>query len=251
MEEYTTYYFNKPNTVTFAAHPFDKRAIKSLKKYRWENVNITQFNGIEIWNAVSDWIKNLIPKKNGFFFVFFPSLFINSADKEAILWWDNLNKQGLKKSAIGSADAHSFPYKKFGINFKFLSHKYLFSTIRTNIIIKKKDKISSKDILKALKNGNSYIVNYKVGYPVSFYAGMKDKKGNFALPGDEITLSKGLKFYFNTSYWVKTKCFKNGEKIGEISDNKGYFDIKEKGNYRLEIERRFKKWIYTNNIYVK
>ncbi len=249
--EYTKYYFNKENTATFAAHPFDKRAVASMKKYIWEKTDITDFHGIEIWNAVSDWIEKLNPKRNGFFFVFFPSFFIKSADKEAIKWWDDLNKSGMKKSAIGSSDAHTFPVKKFGITFRFLTHNFLFKTVRTNILVPYKENIEKEDILKALKNGNSYIINYKRGYPDNFYAGITDGKDKKAIFGQEIDFTKGLKLYFHSPYLVKAKCFRNGEKIAEHTDNKGVFEIKEKGNYRLEIERNFKKWIYTNNIYVK
>ncbi len=250
-KSYSDYYFNKDNTFTIAAHPFDKRAVKSMKKYVWENPDNTNFHSIEIWNAVSDWIEGLKPSKNGFFYVFFPSLFIKKADKDSLKWWDYLNAKGIKKSAVGSSDAHTFLYKKFGKTFKFLPHKFLFGTVRTNILIPKEKEINKKNILLALKRGNSYIVNYKVGYPDGFYAGLSDNNGNSAIYGEEIYLSDSLNLYFRSPYLVKAKCYKNGEKIAEYTDNKGFFKIKEKGVYRLEIERNFRKWIYTNNFYVK
>ncbi len=248
--EYTRFY-QKEGAITFAAHPFEKRSTKKIRKYLWTDLENTDFDGIEIWNAVSDWVSKLKPSLNGAFFVFFPSFFIKSANKKAIKWWDELNLQGKRKSAIGSVDAHTFYYDLLGIKIKFLSHKYLFGTIRTNVLIPEKEKINKQDILTALKKGNSYIVNYKVGYPNGFYAGISKRNGDSAIFGEEIDFVEGLKFYYHSPYFVKAKLYRNGEKIAEHTDNKGAFDILEKGNYRLEITKNFKNWIYTNNIYVK
>ena len=250
VKEYTDYY-TKINAVRFVAHPFEKRLGNSFRKYLWTDKENTDFDGLEIWNAVSDWLGRLNPKVNGFFLAFFPSFFIKSANSESIKWWDSLNKSGLKRAAIGSTDAHTFIYKKFGKTFKFLPHKYLFGTIRTNVLISKKDNINNDDILNALKAGNSYIINYKVGYPVGFYAGISKTGYGSATFGQEIDFTDGLKFYFHAPYFVKAVCYRNGKPVGTVKENKGEFEITEKGNYRLELNRFGKKWIYTNNIYVK
>lgn len=249
-KEYTDYY-TKEKAITFAAHPFEKRSNKSFRKYIWTDKSNTNFNGLEIWNAVSNWLERLNPKLNGVFLVFFPSFFIRSANPNSIKWWDYLNEKGLKKSAIGSTDAHTFLYKKFGKTFRFLPHKYLFGTIRTNVLIPQKENIDNNDILNALKNGNSYIINYKVGHPIGFYAGISKTGYDSAIFGQEIDFTEGLKFYFHAPYLVKAICYKNGKPIGRINENKGEFAIPEKGNYRLKLRRFGKNWIYTNNIYVK
>ncbi|MCK4695609.1 MAG: hypothetical protein KAT74_07590, partial [Candidatus Cloacimonetes bacterium] len=132
---------------------------------------------------------------------------------------------------------------------KFLAHKSVFKTIRTNVLIPVEDEINEQNILKTLKNGNSYIVNYKTGSPYNFYAGISSGKKS-AIFGEEIEFDNKLKYYFRIPKISKVKLFRNGEKIASKYSDKGYFKITEKGNYRLEITRFGRGWIYTNNIYV-
>lgn len=247
--EYTDFY-TKENAYRFAAHPIEKRLSSEFNTYEWTNLNNTKFDGLEIWNAVSDWLGKMIPKLNGLFLVMFPNLFITGADKEILKYWDKLNREGKKCSAIGSTDAHTIYLKKFGLNFKFLKHKYMFQTIRTNVWVPDTKAINKISILEALKNGNSYIYNYKRGIPYKFLAGIKGDKIK-AIPGDSISFTKNLKFYYHLPKIAKVLLFRDGELVYKAHNDKGAVPVKRKGNYRLQIHKWGKGWIYTNNIYVE
>ena len=190
------------------------------------------------------------PKLNGIFLVLFPSLFVNRPPRETLNYWDKLNNMGKRRSAIGSVDAHSERVKKFGLKLDFLTHKTLFRSIRTNVLIPEEAQIDQNNILRALKNGNSYIVNYKVGNPYDFYAGIASTKHNSAIFGEELQFTKDLYYYFRLPKIARVKLYRNGKKIDSTLDDKGRFEIKQKGNYRLEIYRYGYGWIFTNNIYV-
>ncbi|MDN5354698.1 MAG: hypothetical protein PWQ09_1454 [Candidatus Cloacimonadota bacterium] len=248
-EEYVQKY-KEIGAITFAAHPFEKRVTSKLRKYIWTNKKNDKFDGLEIWNGLSDWVGKIRPNINGLLFLIFPSLFIKKPSRAAINYWDKLNLLGKRKAAIGSVDAHHDSYTKFGIKFRYLSHKFFFKTIRTNIFIPVEKKINQKSILEALKNGNSYIVNYKNGYPYKFFAGISNQKKT-AILGEEIEFSPDLKFYYYLPKIAKVKLRKNGQKVDQQRDEKGFFSINSPGNYRLEISNWGRGWIYTNNIYVK
>ena len=126
----------------------------------------------------------------------------------------------------------------------------MFSSIRTNVLIPEDIPIDQQNILKALKNGNSYIVNYKVGNPYDFYAGIASSKDDNAIFGNELQFSQNMYFYFRLPKIARIKLYRNGKKIASKLDEKGRFEIKQKGNYRLEIYRFGYGWIFTNNIYV-
>jgi len=247
-KEYVQRYADS-NAICFAAHPFEKRASKKFRKYIWTDKKIDGFDGIEVWNYLSEWIGKLNPKLNGLIFILFPSLFVKKPFKEAIEYWDTLNKEGKRRSAIGSVDAHSERMEKFGFKFSFLTHKTLFSSIRTNVLITENHSIDQKNILIALKNGNSYIINYKRGNPYDFYAGIASKTES-AVFGEELPLSKEMYFYFKLPKIARVRLIKNGKKIASKLDEKGRFTITQKGNYRLEIYRFGFAWIFTNNIYI-
>jgi len=249
VEEYTKFY-SETKAISFVAHPFEKRSSKLFRKYIWTDKENDSFDGIEIWNYLSEWIGKLNPKLNGLFLVLFPSLFIRKPHREALDYWDELNKAGRRKSAIGSVDAHSQRIKKFKLKLEFLTHKTMFKVIHTNVLIPEKDHLDDKNILKALKNGNSYIVNYKVGNPYDFYAGIAASKDKSAIFGQEIKLTENMNFYFRLPKIARVKLYRNGKKLASKLDEKGSFEIKQKGNYRLEIYRLGYGWIFTNNIYV-
>jgi hypothetical protein len=248
-KEYVTYYAQS-NAVCFAAHPIEKRVSSKFRTYIWTDLTNDGFDGLEIWNYLSEWIGKMNPKLNGLFLVLFPSLFIRKPYRQILEWWDKMNREGKRKAGIGSIDAHSEKMEKFGFRFTFLTHRQLFKTIRTNVLLEENEPITQQAILTAIKNGNSYIVNYKAGNPYDFYAGISDAEGNSAIFGEDIKFVKGLKYYFKLPVIAKVTLFRDGKKISSQRDEKGFFEIKQKGNYRLEITRWGYGWIYSNNIYV-
>jgi len=247
--EYVNHYKNS-GAVTFAAHPMEKRSSTKYRKYIWTDLSNDGFDGLEIWNYVSEWVGKLAPKFNGLLLVLFPNLFIIKPMRRIIAWWDKMNLEGKRKAAIGSLDSHEEKVKKFGILFKFLTHKSLFNSIRTNVLLEDGIHPQEKNILTALKKGNSYIVNYKIGIPYNFFAGMKATGQKAIICGQVIKLSSDLRLYFRLPHYARIILFHNGKKISSKFDDKGYFLITKPGNYRLEIFRFGRAWIFTNNFYV-
>ncbi len=248
VEEYLREY-TRSDAITFAAHPVDTRRSKEFRSYNWTSEDVSDFDGLEIWNFLSNWVGDLVPKLNGLFFVLFPSVWVRKPKKKTLQFWDRLNRSGKRKSGIGCVDAHTERLKRFGINFKFLTHRKLFQTIRTNVLIKVNSEISEINILQALKKGNSYIVNYKIGNPYNFYGGISDGD-NMAIFGEEIDFNENMYFYYHLPKLARVKLIRNGEVVASEIDEKGKLLISKKGNYRLEISRFGYGWIYTNNIYV-
>ncbi|MFO7897048.1 MAG: PHP domain-containing protein [Candidatus Cloacimonadales bacterium] len=247
--EYYTKEYQQAGATTFAAHPIEKRQSAEFKSYEWTDRENSCFDGLEIWNYMSQWIGTVKRKSNGLFRISFPHLSVRKPHQEVLDYWDSLNKQGLKKAGIGSVDAHEQHYRFWGINLKFLSHKFLFKTIRTNLLIDSQQEISEKNIIAALGRGNSYIVNYHHGNPFNFFAGISDQNSE-AIFGEEISLTENLKFYYRLPSICKVKLICDGKIVAQQTDEKGCFPINSAGNYRLEIYKYWRGWIFTNNIYV-
>ncbi len=247
--QYYTKEYMSENATTFVAHPIEKRANDEFPTYEWTDLDNSNFTGLEIWNFMSQWISKLKRKRNGLILVLMPNLVVRKPFQEILGYWDKLNLAGLRKSAVGSVDAHEQHHRFLGINVNFLSHKFLFKTIRTNILIPNDAAVTQENIIKALANGNSYIVNYRCGIPYNFYAGISDKK-NEAIFGEDIKFNKDLRLYYRLPTICKVKLLCNGKVVDSQKDDKGIFKIKAAGNYRLEIYKNLRGWIYTNNIYV-
>ncbi|MBN2460407.1 MAG: PHP domain-containing protein [Candidatus Cloacimonetes bacterium] len=247
--EYVEFY-RQTGAIGFAAHPLERRASKRFRKYIWTDLDNDGFDGMEIWNFVSEWIGKLKPSFNGLWFILFPSLFVVKPLPEVIIYWDRLNSSGKRKSAIGSVDSHEEKVKKFGILFKFLTHKSLFNSIRTNVLLPSATEITDKTILAALRKGNSYIVNHKMGNPYNFFAGMSSGDDKSIIFGEELSWKENLKIFYRLPCYCRINLIRNGRKISAKIDDKGFFLIKKPGNYRLEIFKWGRAWIYTNNFYI-
>ena len=239
----------------FIAHPFEKRrSRRTLRTYAWTEWSVTDIDGIEIWNYISEWTDklsipwNVIPK------VLFPNSSISRPNKYAVNKWDELNRLDKRLPAIGSVDSHQNKYSLGPFSVTFLPHKKLFKTIRTNIQTRKPlpDYNPDQCILDKLRSGNSYIVNYTHADPEMFYCGIDSgKSGVSVLPGEEISLSEGnLNLFVYVPQDCHIKIIKNGSIIHTEYRNKVSCRIDEIGFYRVEIYLGHKAWIFTNPIYV-
>jgi hypothetical protein len=249
VEDYLSYYKNS-GAITFAAHPLEDRIGKRFPKYQWNRLDMDSFDGLEIWNFISSWLKTMNYWRNGATHLLFPQMFIRRPYRKVLKYWDRLNWQGKRKSGIGAIDAHGASIKFLGIRLKVLTHKHLFAYIRTNVLIPFKENPDQQDILYALKNGHCYVVNNRLGAPTNFYAGICDDHENSAICGEEIILSDKLNFYYNLSKNARIHLIFNGKTVSKQSGRYGSFPITEPGFYRLEILRYTLGWIYTNPIYV-
>ncbi len=233
----------------FAAHPLEKRICSEYPTYEWDK-DFDFTAGIEVWNFVSCWLSTLHPFVTGAYHMLFPAICANKPLKKTLKLWDDLNIKGCKTVGIGSVDAHTHSYKLGFINLKVLPHYYLFKTVRTNVLIPLDKEVNKDSVKQALRNGNSYIVNYKSAYPEKFYGGITAKNGTSAIYGEKIEYSEGMVYYFMTKRITRVKLIKDGACINQKIDDKGKFEINGPGIYRLEIKRWGSGWIYTNPIYV-
>jgi hypothetical protein len=239
----------------FIAHPFEKRrSSRILRTYVWTDWSIADFDGMEIWNYISEWTDklripwNVIPK------ILFPNSSINRPNKKAVRKWDELNNEGRKIPGLGSVDSHQNRYSFGPLSISFLPHKKLFKTIRTNI--QTREPIDQKEpdqaIIEKLKTGNSYIVNYTHADPYMFYCGIEsNESGNFALPGEEISVQeKDLYLFIYLQQDCHVKIIHNGKTIHTEYRNKISYPIREKGFYRIEVYIGLKGWLFSNPMYV-
>jgi len=242
--------YTSEKAICFAAHPNERRITAEFRKYEWIDRSLNKFDGIEIWNYGSSWLGKVNPIFNGILCVFFPELFVRKPLRKNLNFWDDLNLANLRKSAIASTDAHDVIKKKGPFTFRILSYKRLFRTLRTNVLLPENVPFTEDNVLNALRKGHSYICNYAMGKPWTFYAAMDSGEGKSAIFGEEIILSTGMKFHFNLPLICDVHLYHNGKKIDSKHEKNGCFKINEPGFYRLEISRYRYGWIYTNPIYV-
>ena len=246
--------------IGFLAHPHEKRThMKEHPPYPWVDWNIDDFNGIEIWNHMSEWMENLT-EENKYQAFLHPLRTIQAPPPETLKVWDELNHKR-KVVGIGGVDAHAHKYNLLGfLEVEIFPYKVLFKSIRTHIltneeIIKGDNEAAiekaKKNIYNSLAAGYCFVANDYHGDSKGFrfYAEVSNK---YYQMGETIAGKNKVKF--NVLLPVPTatvRLIKNGTMIDEIETDQAQFIVSEKGAYRVEVFLNGKAWIYSNHIRIK
>ncbi len=257
--EYLKEIKNKGGTG-FIAHPYERRNhFPQHPPYPWTAWDTDDFDGIEIWNHMSEWVEGLNENNKIQRFIH-PLKSIVSPDAEAVKKWDELNLKR-RVPAIGSVDAHAHKMSLMGFyNVEIFAYKILFKSIRTHVLLDNKIderapfEESKREIINALKEGSSFIVNHYHGDGRGFRF-FADYGGNKYNMGDDITADKkDIKNIVFNAYLPKeanVKFIKDGVCLDEVKGPGGVWNAVGPGAYRIECWLNGKGWIFSNHIRVR
>lgn len=248
----------KKGGAGFIAHPFEKRSsFPEHPPYPWTEWDTNDFDGIEIWNHMSEWVEGLneVNRINRFIH---PLRSIVEPCKDAVKKWDELNLKR-RVTAVGCVDAHAHKMNLMGFyNVEVFPYKILFKSIRTHVLINEKIDFKNnnafqtykRSIIDALKNGRSFIANYYNGDAKGFRFFAEYEGLNYQM-GEEIKLNnqtKNVVLNFLLPRAAKSRVIRNGKCIHEIDGFGGVWDVQEEGCYRIECWRENRAWIFSNHI---
>lgn len=247
----------------FIAHPFHPRMA-------WSDWKVTNFTGMELVNADSEWrndgILELLESLLGYAFSEYGAL-NNLADRPRanLRKWDEL-LQGRKVVGIGSADAHANIKLGKERSLKFPSYERVFNSIHTHILTSHRltgnlehDKLA---VYSALQAGHCYVV-YEGFCDASGFAFEGTNGHNRAMMGDEIALNDGVEFTVAVSDTTDTliELLKDGDVVRASKNGRLKYRTTKAGVYRVEVyqlRRSFpfwrlskRPWIFSNPIYVR
>ncbi|MDR0307313.1 MAG: PHP domain-containing protein [Chitinispirillales bacterium] len=241
----------KMGGIGFLAHPAEKRDyIRKLPPYPWTRWDVKGFDGIELWNQMSDWMEQL----RGWQSVtrlFYPRRFLGNVDQELLNRWDELNRVGFI-SGIGGVDAHS--RKLFSIGpfcYRVFPIKVELKGIRTHLFVEKPacgDETKMREaVLRALKDGKGFISNFRLGDARGTQIFLQNENGRLEYPGyPSAAINPPSTINVNLPHKAKIRLLRNGSTIQEIFTNKAQWPIAKPGVYRIEVYKRSSAWIYSN-----
>jgi hypothetical protein len=238
----------------FIAHPHEKRdEFDEYPPFPWTEWG-AEFDGIEIWNHMSEWMEGL-KKKNKLHRAIHPLRSIIEPPKETIELWDKVNQER-KVIAIGGVDAHAHIVNFFGLKLKIFPYKVCFKSIRTYAILKspidslKPIEEERLKIYQALREGNSYIANAYLGDAKGFLFKAIQGEKEFIM-GDTVQFdSTPIELVVNTPKSVTLRLIRNGKPIYETNGKSLSYKLSQEGIYRVEARQEKKAWIYSNAIRV-
>lgn len=238
--------------IGFLAHPAEKRNyFGNLPPYPWTAWDTIGYDGIEIWNQMSDWVENL-KSWTSIIKLLYPRRFLGAPPPELLYRWDNINRNRFV-SCIGGVDAHTI---RVGIGFmslKVFPIKVELKGIRTHIFIEGNNKEQIEfnrqklNILNAIKNGHGFISNFRRGDARGTKIYLRYKDGSMFLPGKHQQFhSLPAQITVEIPEKAKIILIADGVAVKHVNGCNAVFDLEKNGLYRIEVYKRSKAWIYSN-----
>ncbi|HXD10344.1 MAG TPA: CehA/McbA family metallohydrolase [Anaerolineales bacterium] len=246
--------------ICFIAHPKDPEA-PTFKEtdISWENWDVQNFTGIELWNGLSE-LKTVIPTKwHGVFYAFFPQFIGHNPMPETVQRWDELLTTGRRIVAVGGSDAHALPMHMGPIHRKIFPYEFHFKTINTHLFIPEPltgDVATDKRMIyEAITEGHCFVA-YDLPGPTRGFTFKARGLGQSAMMGDTLPAKGGVTLQAHIPTPAELRLIKDGQQIGIWKNSYACTYIAtEPGVYRVEVYRNYlgrkRGWIYSNPIYVR
>lgn len=237
--------------IGFIAHPAEKRNfIGRFPPYPWTDWNVTGFDGLEIWNQMSEWVEQL-KSWLSVIRLLYPRRFLDAAPSELLHRWDMINKSQFV-SGIGGVDAHTRRIGKGICSLVVFPIKVELKGIRTHVFIPDNVNLTNfievkKALLNALKNGHSFISNYRRGDATGTQMMLRFSDGSVCPPGSNFNNSLPDSIIVKIPKKAEIRLLFNSSIVKKIVGKTATFKIDTPdGVYRLEVYRKNKAWIYSN-----
>jgi PHP domain len=249
---------NEQGGFGFIAHP-DHEGTKMfhVKHYHWNDWTVQGYQGMGIWDFMTDWQKSLRGYFIGLFSFFFPVWFLHGPKSVTLQRWDALN-QIHKTVGIGELDNHAGTEKIFGINFIVYPFDLAFKFVRTHVLTENElhgnSQSDIKNIVQALLYGRTYFAleYFREAHGFCFFIVQKDREyhmgDDFALAGQaELTVSLPAK--------ASVRVIRNGSLWAQHQTENLALPISEAGIYRIEVYLKsygkLRPWIFSNPLFIR
>ena len=251
---------NQRAGLCFLAHPFEKGSPISpdLAPIPWVNWAVNGYDGMEIWNTMSEFKGLLRGQLAALLYAHAPSLAIKGPFRATLRKWDQLLSEGRKVTAIGGADAHANTYHMGPLERVVFPYSELFRWVNTHLLLKRRlsgDVETDKGLIyDALRAGRTW-VGYDRPASTQGFRFHARSGANMATLGDELVRAAAVTFEVELPARGYVRLINNGQTVARGRGRRLMFTTAEPGSYRVEVRRWFRGlrrgWIYSSPIYVR
>ncbi|MEW6718295.1 MAG: CehA/McbA family metallohydrolase [Chloroflexota bacterium] len=246
--------------VSFIAHPVDPAAPQfNEPDISWMDWNRHGYQGIELWNAMSEFKSLLKDRWKAIWYAYQPQRIAHGPFPQALQKWDELLSQGLKVAAIGGSDAHALNARMGPLKRTLFPYEFHFRAVNTHLLIPEPlngDLIHDRGlILEAFRKGHAFI-GYDLPSTTRGFRFTAQGKEKTAWMGDEITAKYGVTLQVRLPQPAECHLLKDGVVIKKWRDEYiGTYITTQPGVYRVEVylfdKGKRRGWIFSNPIYVR
>ncbi|MFQ5453440.1 MAG: histidinol-phosphatase [Candidatus Zixiibacteriota bacterium] len=238
------------NALGILAHPDEIRyKLKEHPAYPWIDWSANGFNGIELWNQMSEWMEKLT-RYNKLIMSLSPRKTMLGPTERILKKWDELNMTR-KVVGIAGVDAHAFPVRVGPFKVEIFPYKVHFKSLRLHILLPEKmsdDFITAKkQVYDAFRDCRVFFSNMRWGTAdnFEFFAQSNSEK---IVCGGHLPLEKDLQIVVKLPSKAVVKIIHNGQKILQAETDNIEYKVLKKGIYRVEAWKGKRGWIFSNHI---
>ena len=251
---------NQQGGIGFLAHPFEKGMPFTQRSlaYTWNDLSVTGYTGISIWDFSSRWKERIKTPFHGLFFLTFKRQALKAPSRKTLSFWDELCRQR-RVTAIGGSDAHGSFFKWGLIRFRPLSYDYLLRTINIHIFLNKRMpkqfEEAKKEVYTAMKEGRLFIAHDRLRPAMGFRFYFISDEGSDLIMGEESPFRPG-QLVVELPEKGEIRLVKDGRTERVWQGSEAFYRVPEKGVYRIEVYRYlsvfgWRPWIFSNPIYLR
>lgn len=243
--------------IGFIAHPDERRnSMPEHPPYPWLAWDAKDFDGIEIWNHMSEWMEGLTDE-NKFQRFIHPLKSITAPPEITLRRWDELARSR-RIVGIGGTDAHAHKADVMGFfDVEVFPYKIMFKSVRTHVLLdeplrKGDDGTFEADkwrVYEALRSGRCFVANANHGEArgFSFHATSADET---LWPGDFVVFpGEGrIALHVELPREARLRILRNGNVERELVTDEYTFGASAPGAWRVEAWIDDKGWIFSNHI---
>jgi hypothetical protein len=244
----------------FLAHPFERGMPfrENGIAYTWNDLSVTGYTGICIWNFSSRWKERVKTHLHGLFFLLFKTWTLKGPSNKTLSFWDKACVER-RVVAIGGSDAHGALFRLGPFRFTPLSYRDGLSSINIHVLL---DSPLSEDAIEAgnqvygaMKEGRLHLAHDRLASSRGFRFRYVSEEGQTLEMGEEKLFRPGTLFV-ETPQKGEIRLMRNGRLAARRIGTRFSHAIEKPGVYRVEVHRRasffgLRPWIFSNPIYLR
>lgn len=244
----------------FLAHPFERGSpiAPDLDPIPWEDWEVQGYEGLEIWNAMSEFKGLLRNRLAALLYSYAPGVGLRGPFRATLRKWDELLNSGRKVTPVGGSDAHADTHHLGPLRRVIFPYRDLFGWVNTHLLIESPltgdlhaDKAA---IYTALRAGRTWVGYDRPASTQGFHF-LARSGAREATIGEELVRAGAVVFDVHAPASAMMRLLRNGRLVARANGGKLRYTTAERGAYRVEALRRFRGrlrgWIYSSPIYVR
>lgn len=250
----------KAGGLCFIAHPYDPpQPFINEPDITWVDWGVTGFNGIELWNGLSEFKGRIPSRLHAIFYAYLPHFTALAPPKETLQKWDEFLIAGKRIVGVCGADAHAMHASMGPLKRTLFPYEFHFRSINNHLLLDSpltgNESTDRRLIFDAFRAGHNFI-GYDLPAPTQGFRFTAQGREGSVIMGDEIPAQGGVTLQAHLPSIANIRIIKDGDIIKTCKKQQVCTHItSEPGAYRIEAYRRYlgrkRGWIFSNPIYLK